>query len=496
MVRAARSPTPPPTDEGPPMSDPTIPGTLLDPTPDDSDPRLATAFPADFTWGAATAAFQIEGATHEGGRGPSIWDTFCAEPGRIVNGDNGDVAADHYHRYPQDVALMARLNLGAYRFSFAWPRLQPRGTGALNPAGVDFYDRLVDTLLEAGITPWATLYHWDLPQALQDAGGWPARDTVARFTDYAVAVHGHFSDRIRQWATLNEPWCSAFLGHQAGVHAPGATDARLSVPAAHHLLLAHGSALQAIRAGSANPGRLGIVLNLQHVSAETADPADLDAARRVDGMHNRLWLGPLTAGAYPQDLLDDVAPLAGLDHVHEGDLQTIAQRLDWVGLNYYSPAVVTGRSGQSERGEAADSYPGCQDVRLVDRGRPTTDMGWEVDSRGLRDTLAMLHAAAPEVPIVITENGAAYPDQLVDAAVHDADRVDYLRTHLEALALARADGIDVRGYFVWSLLDNFEWAWGYGKRFGVVHVNYDTQVRTPKDSARWFAGLLAHHRAG
>jgi beta-glucosidase len=477
------------------MSHPTPPDSLLDATPEGSDPRLAAAFPADFTWGAATASFQVEGATHEGGRGPSIWDTFCAEPGRVVNGDNGDVAVDHYHRYPEDVALMARLGLGAYRFSFAWPRLQPTGSGALNPAGVDFYDRLVDALLEAGITPSATLYHWDLPQALQDAGGWPARDTVARFTDHAVAVHAHFSDRIRQWATFNEPWCSAFLGHQAGVHAPGASDARLSVPAAHHLLLAHGSALQAIRATSADPGRLGIVLNLQHVSPETDDPADVDAARRVDAVHNRLWLGALFDGAYPQDLLDDVAPLSGLDHVHDGDLQTIAQPLDWVGLNYYCPAVVTGRADQSERGEAADAYPGCGDVRMVDRGRPTTDMGWEVDPQGFRDTLAMLSTAARKTPIHITENGAAYRDQLVDGAVHDADRVAYLRTHLEALARARADGIDVRGYFVWSLLDNFEWAWGYGKRFGVVHVDYDTQVRTPKDSALWYAGLLAHHRA-
>lgn len=470
--------------------------TLLDPTPGGSDPRLAAAFPADFTWGAATAAFQVEGATHEGGRGASIWDSFCAHPGRVVNGDTGEVAVDHYHRYRSDVALMADLGLGAYRFSLAWPRLQPTGSGALNPAGVDFYDRLVDALLEVGIVPWATLYHWDLPQVLQDAGGWPARDTVARFADYAVAVHAHLGDRIRQWATMNEPWCSAFLGHQAGVHAPGATDPRLSIRAAHHLLLAHGTAVQAIRAGSSDPGQLGIVLNLQDVSPETADPADVEAARRVDAVHNRLWLGPLTTGAYPQDLLDDIGPLSGLEHVHDGDLTTVAQPLDWVGLNYYNPAVVTARAGQSHRGLPADAYPGCEDVRMVDRGRPVTDMGWEMDPRGLRDTLTMLSAAMPHVPIYITENGAAFADVLVDGAVADTERVAYLRTHLEALARARADGIDVRGYFVWSLLDNFEWAWGYGKRFGVVHVDYDTQVRTPKASARWYAGLLAHHRAG
>ncbi len=272
---------------------------LLDPTPVDSDPQLARAFPADFIWGAATAAFQIEGATSAGGRGASIWDTFCAEPGRVVNGDTGEVAVDHYHRYPADIALMGELNLDAYRFSFAWPRLMPTGSGALNPDGLAYYDRMVDALGQAGITPVATLYHWDLPQPLQDAGGWPSRDTAYRFADYAAAVHEHFGDRVRMWATHNEPWCAAFLGHQAGVHAPGARDPQLAVPAAHHLLLGHGLAVQAIRAACADPGRLGIVLNLQPVSAETTDPADVDAARRVDAVHNRLWLGALTAGAYP-----------------------------------------------------------------------------------------------------------------------------------------------------------------------------------------------------
>ncbi len=457
--------------------------------------ELASRFPADFTWGAATAAFQIEGATAEGGRGPSIWDTFCAEPGRVANGDTGEVAVDHYHRYPEDVALMSRLGLGAYRFSFAWPRLQPSGSGELNPAGVDFYDRLLDELLAVGIDPVATLYHWDLPQALQDAGGWPSRDTALRFADYAAATHGRFADRITRWATLNEPWCSAFLGHQAGVHAPGTQDARQSVPAAHHLLLGHGMALRAMRETSAAT-ELGIVLNLQHVSGETDHPDDVGAARRVDGVHNRLWLGPLTGKGYPQDVLDDLLPLAGDDHLHEGDLETIATPLDWVGLNFYNPAVVTGRTDQQERGTPADAYPGCDDVRSVDRGRPRTAMGWEIAPQGLEDTLAMLTAAAPDVPIFITENGAAFDDELVAGSVHDEDRVDYLRTHLAALARAREAGADVRGYFVWSLLDNFEWALGYDKRFGVVHVDYDTQLRTPKDSALWYAGLLAAHQEG
>jgi len=468
---------------------------LLDPTPEGSDPRLARAFPADFVWGAATAAFQIEGATTADGRGRSIWDTFCAEPGRVANGDTGEVAVDHYHRYRTDVALMSELGLAAYRFYFAWPRLQPSGAGAVHGGGAGFYDRLLDELLGAGITPWATLYHWDLPQAVQDAGGWPSRDTAYRFADYAAATHERFGDRIGRWATLNEPWCSAFLGHQSGEHAPGVRDARQSVPAAHHLLLGHGLALQAIRSASPDPTSLGIVLNLAPVSPETNHPDDVAAARRVDGVHNRLWLGPLTDGGYPEDLLADLAELGvGQEHIRPADFDIIGQSLDWVGLNYYSPSVVAARPGQSGRGAPAEAYPGCARVRMVDRGREQTAMGWEVDPQGLVDTLAMLSAAAPRVPIVITENGAAYQDTMIDGVVADPERVQYLRTHLAALARARAEGADVRGYFVWSLLDNFEWAHGYDRRFGVVHVDFQMQRRTPKTSAHWYAGLLTHHR--
>lgn len=465
------------------------------------DSALARSFPPDFTWGAATAAYQIEGASTADGRGPSIWDTFSAEAGRVHNGDTGEVAVDHYHRYRDDVSMMAGLGLRAYRFSLAWPRIQPTGRGELHTPGLDFYDRLVDALLAAGITPWATLYHWDLPQALQDFGGWPERDTALRFADYAVATHAHLADRVRHWATLNEPWCSAFLGHQAGVHAPGATDPVQAVRAAHHLMLGHGLALEGIRESHPDPGELGIVLNLQATSPATDDPRDADAARRVDGIQNRIWLGPLTGRGYPADLLADLDPLAGGAHRQDGDEATIAATLDWIGLNYYTPAVVTARPEAQHLGEPADAYPGCADVRMVTRGGAVTAMGWAVVPQGLTDTLAMLGAAAPGVPVVVTENGAAFDDVLTggagddDRAVHDPERVDYLRSHLQAVAAARADGVDVRGYFVWSLLDNYEWAYGYSKRFGVVHVDYPTQVRTPKDSAHWYADLLVAHRA-
>ena len=445
-------------------------------------------FPADFTWGAATASYQVEGAVGEGGRGPSIWDTFSHTPGRVRGGDTGDVACDHYHRYREDVALMRGLNLGAYRFSVAWPRVQPDGTGPVNRAGLAFYDRLVDELLAAGIQPWVTLYHWDLPQALEDAGGWPLRDTAHRFAAYVEAVTGALGDRVRHWITLNEPWVSAMLGHVAGVHAPGRAEARLALPVTHHLLLAHGLAVPVVRQHS--PGaRVGITLNLSDVTPASDAQADVEAARRVDGTQNRLFLDPVLRGAYPADVLDDLAAVGPLDAVRDGDLGVVAAPTDFLGVNYYYgfEVAAAGRAGKA----AGPEYPTAPDAVLVDRGKPRTAMGWEVEPAGLTALLRRLHTEYPGTDVVITENGSAWDDQVApDGAVHDVQRVDYLRGHLLACRDALAAGVPLRGYFAWSLLDNFEWAEGYSKRFGLVRVDYETQRRTVKDSGRIYAEVV------
>ncbi|GGU43459.1 GH1 family beta-glucosidase [Lentzea flava] len=433
-------------------------------------------FDPGFLWGAATSSYQIEGAVAEDGRLPSIWDTFCATPGKVDNGDTGDVAADHYHRYRDDIGLMAGLGLNAYRFSIAWPRVQPTGSGAINQAGLDFYCRLVDALLEKDIQPWATLYHWDLPQPLEDAGGWPERDTAQRFADYAAAVHDALSDRISHWTTLNEPWCSAFLGYATGRHAPGRRDGAAAVRATHHLLLAHGLATQAMP-----DSRVGITLNLSHVTAASA--ADQDAARRIDGMQNRIFLDPLLRGCYPDDVLADLAPVTDFTHVQEGDLKAIATPLDFLGVNYYSPMLVA--DGDTP---ANTAYVGSDHVRQLDGGRSRTSIGWEIDATGLEQLLVRLDTDYPVPPIYITENGAAF-----DEPVHDQDRIDYLEGHLRACATAARHGVPLRGYFVWSLLDNFEWSFGYAQRFGIVHVDYDTQVRTLKDSGHWYAAVIARN---
>jgi beta-glucosidase len=438
------------------------------------------AFPPDFAWGAATAAYQIEGGRHADGRTDSIWDTFSHSPGRVVGGDNGDVAIDHYRRWRDDIALMADLGIANYRFSVSWPRVQPGGRGPANQPGLDFYRRLVDELLRHGITPWVTLYHWDLPQELEDAGGWPDRDTAYRFADYAELVFDALQDRVRHWTTLNEPWCSAFLGYAAGTHAPGRVDPPGSVAAAHHLLLGHGLAIRAMR--SAGDHRLGVTLNLYPVSPISEASGDVDAARRIDGLQNRLFLGPLFGGGYPADVQADLADVTDFGFVRNDDLDTIASPLDLLGVNYYTRHVV-----------GHGPYPGAQLAAFTGRDLPQTAMGWEVDSTGLVEVLETV-ARYTDLPVYVMENGAAYAD-VVDqnGQIHDADRVAYLRDHTAACATAIRSGVRLRGYFVWSLLDNFEWARGYGKRFGIVHVDHETQRRRPKDSALWYADLLRRH---
>ena len=442
----------------------------------------AVRFPEGFAWGTATASYQIEGAVHADGRLPSIWDTFSHTPGKTWEGDTGDVAVDHYHRYPEDLDLLAELGVTHYRFSLAWPRIQPEGRGKLNPGGVDFYSRLVDGLLERGITPWVTLYHWDLPQSLEDAGGWPNRDTAERFAEYATLIHQRLGDRIQDWTTLNEPWCAAFLGYAGGVHAPGRTEGAAAVHAAHHLLLGHGLAVKALREQGAD--RLGITVNLYPVDAATDGEADRDAARRIDGLMNRIFLDPLLRGSYPADVLADLSSVTGTEHVREGDLETIAAPLDFLGINYYSRHVV--RAGAPSG--RPTPWVAAGDVEFVKRGLPQTEMGWEIDPDGLYETLTRVWREYGGVPLYVTENGAAFADEpAADGQVHDEERRAYLEAHFAAAHRALSEGVDLRGYFVWSLMDNFEWAHGYSKRFGLVYVDYATQKRTLKDSARWFA---------
>ncbi len=452
-------------------------------------------FPPGFLWGAATSAYQIEGGVAEDGRGPSIWDTLCARPGAIADGSNGDVAVDHRHLYAEDVTLMADLGLQAYRFSIAWPRIQPGGRGPLNPAGLGFYDRLVDQLLGQGIAPFATLYHWDLPQELEDSGGWAERSIVDRFVDYSSQVHAALADRVQFWATLNEPWCSAWLGYGAGVHAPGVQDHAAATRAAHHLMLAHGRAVAAMR--SQRPAtQLGIVLNFlpTHVAAAAAgDPVLVDAVRRVDGIHNRLMLEGVLSGAYPTDVLEDLAPyLEGV--IRDGDLAEIAPPMDFLGVNYYNDGTFEAAARTPDEVATADlqgPYPFTGAVVMCDPGPDATDMHWPVTPEGLGTLLRWLSEQPNCPPLYVTENGAAFDDPVIDGAVDDTRRVSYLARHLASVASAAADGVDVRGYFVWSLLDNFEWAQGYRPRFGVVHVDYETQVRTPKRSALAYRDLIA-----
>jgi beta-glucosidase len=453
-------------------------------------------FPAGFLWGAATSAYQVEGGVDLDGRGPSIWDAFCRTPGAVRDGDDGTVACDHRRRMRDDVALMADLGLRAYRFSVAWPRVQPGGTGPASGDGLDFYRQLVDALLAHGIEPVLTLYHWDLPQELQDAGGWAVRDTAGRFAEYAGLVGAAVGDRVRHWSTLNEPWCSAMLGHGSGVHAPGVVDPGAAVRAAHHLLLAHGLGVDALRAVVRPDAEVGITLNPYPVVAAGDSEADHDAVRRVDGVANRLWYDPVLRGTYPEDVLEDFAAVSDLAHLHPGDLEQIARPVDAIGVNYYRRHHVRFGTGRSAA-PPWSTWPGSPDVELVQPDLPATAMGWAVEPDGLTETLTRLHEEYGSPRVYVHENGAAY-DDVVDpsGAVDDRDRLAFLDAHVRACARALELGVDLRGYFVWSLMDNFEWAEGYARRFGIVRVEPGTLRRVPKRSAAWYAQVARSNGLG
>jgi beta-glucosidase len=443
--------------------------------------QLTKRFPPDFVWGAATASYQIEGAANEDGRGESVWDRFCATPGKVRNADNGTVACDFYHRYREDIALMGELGIDAFRFSVAWPRVLPAGRGRINEAGLDFYDALVDELLGNGIAPYVTLFHWDTPQVIEDAGGWPARDTVDAFAEYVEAVAQRLGDRVGHWITHNEPWVVSWVGHGWGHHAPGRTSDADALATAHHLLLSHGRAVEILRALSPD-SEVGITLNLDNAYPASESAEDLASAHWVDGLHNRWFLDPLFRGAYPEDMAEAWAEI--MPEVRDGDLATISTPIDFLGVNNYTSPLV-----------AADENGGrSQIVRRNDVDR--TDMGWEVVPEGLHDLLVRLHRDYEPKAIYVTENGAAYPDvRGHDGAVHDPERQAYLEAYVAAASRAIAKGVPLRGYFAWSLLDNFEWAWGYWKRFGLVYIDYATLERVPKGSFYWYRDFVAAQRA-
>lgn len=436
---------------------------------------LHATFPDDFVWGVATSAYQIEGAADQDGKGLSIWDTFCRQPGVIADNSNGDIACDHYHRWEEDLDMIAGLGVDAYRFSVSWPRVRPGGSGDWNEAGLAYYERLVDGLLARGIKPYLTLNHWDLPDELQAGGGWANRATVDRFVEYALGIAYRLGDKVVSIATHNEPWVVAVLGHESGVFAPGIKNRQTAIQVSHHLLLSHGLALQALRESGCKAS-LGIVLNLSPMHAASDAPADLAKTRLEDGRLLRWYMDPLFKGRYPQDILDDLGDDAPV--VHAGDMRAIATAMDFLGVNYYSRSVVS-----------ADKP---WDVHSS--GRDVTDMGWEVYPEGLTELLVRLHRDYPVPPLYVTENGGAFKDQLSDGRIHDTGRTDYIQRHIAAMADAMRQGVRMGGYMVWSLMDNFEWASGYEKRFGIVHVDYDTQIRTLKDSARWYRDFLGRQK--
>ncbi|MGW0804529.1 GH1 family beta-glucosidase [Nonomuraea sp. NPDC002799] len=461
-------------------------------TTQEEQTRAGLRFPAGFAFGAATSAYQIEGAVTEDGRGVSIWDTFTKTPGRVLNGHHGDVAMDHYHRYREDVALMGDLGLTAYRFSVSWPRIQPTGSGKVNQKGLDFYKRLTDELRQHGVDPWLTLYHWDLPQELEDKGGWPNRDTAYCFAEYAAAVHTALKDHVHTFSTVNEPWCAAFLGYASGEHAPGRREPQNAIRGAHHLNLAHGLAVQAMDAE-----RVGGCVNLYAVTPATDSAADLDAARRIDGLQNRFFLDAMLTGTYPEDVLADL-PIEP-DFIKPGDMKTIGAPIDVLLVNYYSRFTVSGAPGGKASAAAAPTdsaspWVGSEHVGFVNGGRPVTAMGWEIDEGGLVEILTRVARDYPAIPMVVSENGAAFDDVLVDGRIHDRERQAYVEAHLGACKEAIDAGVPLEGYFAWSLMDNFEWAWGYGKRFGLVHVDFDTQERLLKDSALWYSEIIRQNR--
>ncbi|MDF2626202.1 MAG: beta-glucosidase [Symbiobacteriaceae bacterium] len=442
-------------------------------------------FPRDFLWGVATSSYQIEGAARADGRGESIWDRFSHTPGLVENGDTGDVACDHYNRYRDDIDLMASLGVQAYRFSVAWPRILPEGTGAVNAKGLDFYKRLVDGLLAKGIKPAITLYHWDLPQALQDRGGWANRDTAFRFAEYADHLYRALGDQVPIWMTINEPWVAGFLGHWWGVHAPGLKDLRTSLAAIHHMFLGHGLAVRQFRQLGL-PGQVGIAPNLFPTYPETDSPADQAAARLSDGFTNRWFLDPVLRGSYPQDMVDLYTDRVGaLDFIHDDDLPLIASPIDFLGVNFYERRII-GAEPLHDLGWKVVHPP-------VSNGIPRTDLGWEIVPWCLTDLLKRLKADYGDVPIYITENGAHFTDGPgADGQVHDVRRVAFLQGHFAAAHRAIAAGVNLKGYFCWSFMDNFEWAMGYSKRFGLIYVDYPTQRRIPKDSAFFLRDVIRY----
>jgi beta-glucosidase len=446
---------------------------------------MSLRFPDHFLFGAASSAYQIEGAADEDGRGPSIWDNFCRTPGKVVHGDTGDIACDHYHRVDADLDLIAGLGLDTYRFSIAWPRIMPDGRGGPNQKGLDFYRRLVEGLRERGITPMATLYHWDLPQPLQDAGGWAARDTVDRFTDYAQVVLDQLGTEVPLWVTMNEPFCTAMVGYLQGRHAPGLIDLESALRASHHVLLSHGRAVQLVRA-AAPAAEVGIAVNLADIAAASQEEADVAAAARLDGYENRWYLDPLFGRGYPADMLAWYGRSASTDFVRDGDLAVIAAPTDFLGINYYETKVVAH--------DPAEPFHEAREIRYA--GRDATAGGLDPRPAGLGRILHRIHDHYTGQPLYITENGAAfhdYPDP--DGQVNDLERVRYLNDHFAEAAAAIEAGINLRGYYIWALIDNLEWADGYSRRFGLVYVDYPTQTRTPKASALWYQRLIAGQRA-
>ena len=435
------------------------------------------SFPENFAWGAATASYQIEGAWNDNGKGESIWDRFSHTPGKVENGDTGDIACDHYHRWQEDIVLMKEIGLKAYRFSIAWPRIFPSGRGEVNQAGIDFYSQLVDALLEAGIEPFVTLYHWDLPQALQDEGGWPKRKIVDAFVEYADLVSRVLGDRVKNWITLNEPWVSAFVGHEEGRHAPGIKDMHTAVAASHHLLLSHGLAVPKIRENSPD-ANVGITLNLS--PHEPASPSIFDRKATIwgDGYLNRFFLDPLVGRGYPQDMVNNFG--SAMEFAQRDDLDTIAVPIDFLGVNYYTRKIVRSEVVSEEENEPCTVF----------RGDEITEMDWEVYPEGLYNLLGRMYFDYNFPAVYITENGAAFKDQVVNGEVDDPQRLSYINRHLKQVYRAIEVGVPVKGYFVWSLMDNFEWAHGYTKRFGLIYIDYETQQRIPKSSAKWYAQVI------
>ncbi|MBI5965854.1 MAG: beta-glucosidase [Chloroflexi bacterium] len=435
-------------------------------------------FPKDFIWGAATASYQIEGAWNEDEKGESIWDRFSHTPGMVQDGDTGDMACDHYHRWEDDLEMIKKLGLKAYRFSTAWPRVLPSGSGSVSEAGLEFYSRLVDGLLKLDIEPYVTLYHWDLPQKLQDKGGWPARETADAFVEYVDMITRVLGDRVKNWITLNEPWVSAFVGYRDGRHAPGHIDLHEALAASHHLLLAHGMAVPVIRSNSRD-ANVGITLNMSPQYPASSSVADRAAATWGDGYINRWFLDPLTGRGYPQDMVDSFGD--EMTFVQPGDLESAAVPLDFIGVNYYTRNIA-----RSEKVSEAENAP-----QTVFRSDEITEMDWEVFPEGLYKTLGRLYFDYDFPVIHITENGAAFNDQVgADGEVDDPARLSYIKRHLEQVHRAIEAGIPVKGYFAWSLMDNFEWGYGYSKRFGLVYVDYQTQQRIIKSSAKWYQRVI------